>query len=253
MSACPAVELVRVGKRYPIGWLRRRHIQAVQDVSLRIQSGEVFGLLGPNRAGKTTVVKMILSLATPTVGQIRRFGRPAGDRHTLARVGYMHENQAFPRYWNATGLLAYYGAMTFLPESDVRETVRRLLQQVRLSDRCTEPIGNFSKGMVQRLALAQALLNDPELLILDEPTEGLDMEGRQLLRGIVEERRAQGKSVLLVSHVLSEVERLCDRVGVLVNGRLVHAGPLAELVRKKDAAPPQPLEQALQDLYEVSA
>src|SRR5262249_58596071 len=139
-------------------------------------------------------------------------------------VGYVHENPAFPRYWDATGLLQYCGALTLMDEPTVRRRSGELLERVGLADRCREPIAGFSKGMIQRLGLAQALLNDPDLLVLDEPTEGLDLAGRQLLRQIVQKQKQQGKTVLLVSHVLPEVEMLCDRVGVVRQGALVYAG-----------------------------
>ncbi len=243
-----AVEFRQVSKTYCSAILRRPHVQAVRDVSLRIESGEVFGLLGPNRAGKTTLVKMLLSLCRPTAGEVFRLGRPLSDRSTLAQVGYVHENHAFPRYLSAAALLEYYGALTLLPAEVVRERVPQLLERVGLADRSREPIARFSKGMLQRLGIAQALLNTPRLLVLDEPTEGLDLNGRRLLRDVVREVRQGGGSVLLITHVLSEVEHLCDRVGVLVNGQLVHVGPLAELTQNADGSP-RSLEKTLKDLY----
>jgi ABC-2 type transport system ATP-binding protein len=180
-----------------------------------------------------------------------RLGRPVSDRRTLARVGYMHENHAFPRYLTAAALLEYYGAMSLIPYETVRDRVPRLLARVGLEDRSREPIFGFSKGMVQRLGLAQALINDPELLVLDEPTEGLDLDGRQLLRAVIDEERERGGSVLLVSHVLTEVEQLCDRVGVLVGGRLAFAGPLAELTHDPATGEARSLEHVLQDVYKM--
>jgi ABC-2 type transport system ATP-binding protein len=212
-------------------------------VSLRVGPGEVLGLLGPNRAGKTTLVKVLLSLCRPDAGTVTRFGRPLADRSTLGRVGYVHENHAFPRYLNAAALLEYYGALSLLPMELVQARVPQLLKRFGLADRSREPIARFSKGMLQRLGMAQALVNEPDLLVLDEPTEGLDLEGRHLLRDVVAEVRARGGSVLLVSHVLPEVEALCDRVAVLVRGRLAHAGPLAEVTCGR------PLEKALEELY----
>jgi ABC-2 type transport system ATP-binding protein len=236
-----AVEFENVSKVYVSGVLRRRVLPAVREVSLRVERGEVLGLLGPNRAGKTTLVKLLLSLCRPTAGQLRRLGRPLFDRSTLSRIGYVHENHAFPRYLSAAALLEFYGALSLTPYEVVRERVPKLLEQVGLADRGDEPIARFSKGMVQRLGVAQALVNDPELLVLDEPTEGLDLSGRQLLRSVVRDLKARGRTVLLITHVLTEVEQLCDRVAVLVGGRLKFAGPLAELSR--------PLETALQELY----
>jgi ABC-2 type transport system ATP-binding protein len=247
-----AAEFENVSKFYPSGWLGRQGIDAVRDVSLTIAAGEVFGLLGPNRAGKTTLVKMLLSLCRPTGGQIRRLGAPIDDRMTLARVGYMHEKHAFPPYLTATELLEFYGALSLVPAALLSERVPKLLQRVGLADRSQEPIAQFSKGMVQRLGLAQALINEPALLVLDEPTEGLDLMGRKLLREVVGQLRAGGRTVLLISHVLTEVEQLCDRVGVIVNGRLRHVGPLAELRAPSANGVAQPLEAALQGLYEAA-
>jgi len=237
------VQFEDVTKDYPRGLLGRSSLQAVAKVSFGVSAGEVFGLLGPNRAGKTTLIKMLLSLCRSTSGRVLRFGRPAAERATLARVGYVHENQAFPRYLTAAGLLSYYGALALAPYEEVQRRVPVLLERVGLADRGREPIARFSKGMVQRLAVAQALINDPELLVLDEPSEGLDLAGRLLVREVVLEQRRRGRAVLLVSHVLTEVEKLCDRVAVVVAGRLVHLGSLSELMRDR------PLETALQALY----
>jgi ABC-2 type transport system ATP-binding protein len=244
VSATAVAEFEGVSKVYRLGLLRPTPIRAVADVTFRVEAGEVFGLLGPNRAGKTTLVKLLLALCRPTSGRVTRLGRPASDAATLARVGYVHENPAFPRYWNAAGLLEYYGAMTLMDEPTVRRRAGELLGRVGLSDRCREPIAGFSKGMVQRLGLAQALLNDPDLLVLDEPAEGLDLVGRRLVHEVIGERRKQGKSVVLVSHALSDVAALCDRVAVLAGGRLSFLGTLADLT-----AGSRPLEEAVQDLF----
>jgi ABC-2 type transport system ATP-binding protein len=244
VSATAVAEFEGVSKVYRVGLLRRTPVQAVADVSLRVETGEVFGLLGPNRAGKTTLVKLLLALCRPTAGRVTRLGRPAADPATLARVGYVHENPAFPRYWNAAGLLEYYGAMTLLDEPTVRRRAQELLERVGLADRSREPIAGFSKGMVQRLGLAQALLNDPDLLVLDEPAEGLDLLGRRLVHEVIGERKKRGRTVILVSHALSDVAALCNRVAVLVGGRLSYLGGLAALTAES-----RPLEQAVQDLY----
>jgi ABC-2 type transport system ATP-binding protein len=245
-------EFVKVVKDYPIGVLRRGFLRAVDHVSLQIRAGEVFGLLGPNRAGKTTLVKLLLSLCHPSTGQVLRLGRPVAERRTLARVGYVHENHAFPRYLTATALLRYYGALSLLTAEQVEERVPRLLKQVGLADRANEPISRYSKGMVQRLGVAQALVNDPELLVLDEPGEGLDLNGRQMIRRLVEEQRDRGRAVLLVSHQLTEVEEVCDRVAVLVQGKVVKTGTVAEVKRDSSTGKSQSLETTLQKLYEHS-
>jgi ABC-2 type transport system ATP-binding protein len=248
-----AAEFQNVGKLYPTGWSKRTGTQAVRAVTLRVPVGQVFGMLGPNRAGKTTLVKLLLALGRPTEGSVTRLGRPAKDLSTLARVGYMHENQHFPRYLNARELLRFYGALTLMKPETIPARADELLKTVGLADRTDEPISRFSKGMIQRLGLAQALLNDPDLLILDEPTEGLDLVGRALLRDVIANQKARGKTVLIVSHVLSEVEQTCDRVAVLVNGSLVKDATIADLTRDPKSGDRRPLEQALRPLYEGKA
>lgn len=240
----------KVEKTYRTGLFGRGGVAAVRGVTLAVPTGSVFGLLGPNRAGKTTLVKMLLSLTAPTGGAVTRLGEPPHHRGTLARVGYMHENHAFPRYLTATDLLEFYGGLSGVPSAALTPRVAALLERVGLADRKDEPIARFSKGMVQRLGLAQAIVNEPDLLILDEPTEGLDLNGRQLLRAVVREFKAAGKTVLLVSHVLPEVQELCDRVAVVAAGKVVHQGPLAELVRDPKGGKDRPLEAALRPLYD---
>src|SRR5262245_45335674 len=245
-----AAAFANVGKVYPTGWSRRNGTRAVSNVSLQIPAGQVFGLLGPNRAGKTTLVKLLLALGRPTEGSVIRLGKPATDISTLAHVGYMHENQHFPRYLTSRELLHFYAALTLMKPETISPRVDELLKLVGLADRPDEPISRFSKGMVQRLGLAQALLNDPDLLVLDEPTEGLDLVGRALLRQVIAERKAKGKTVLLVSHVLSEVEQTCDRVAVIVSGSVVKDAALADLVKDPKTGQWRPLELALRPLYE---
>jgi ABC-2 type transport system ATP-binding protein len=238
-----------VSKTYNHPLFPIRTVQALREVSLRVNPGEALGLLGPNRAGKTTLLKILLSLCHPTGGQVTRLGQPLADRSTLARVGYVHENHSFPRYLTAESLLEYYGALSLLPQETVQPRVPKLLQRVGLADRSREPIARFSKGMLQRLGVAQALINEPQLLVLDEPTEGLDLDGRHLLRDVIAEVKARGGTVLLVSHVLPEVEQLCDRLAVLVKGRVVHTGPTAELMLDPATGTRRPLEKALEEVY----
>jgi ABC-2 type transport system ATP-binding protein len=243
-------EFEDLGKAYPVGFLGRGRRTAVEHISFRIEPGQVFGLVGPNRAGKTTLVKVLLSLCQPTTGRAVRFQRPLTDRQTLARVGYVHENPAFPRYLTARALLEYFGGLALLPQSLVRQRTGELLERVGLADRGNEPIANFSKGMVQRLAVAQALVNDPDLMVLDEPGEGLDQIGRRLVLDVIAERRRRNLTVLLVTHSTSEIEQLCDRLAVLVAGRLVFTGTVAELRRDPNTATPCPVDLALDRLYQ---
>ena len=204
-----------VSKRYPCGWLGRRTIWALRGVRFQIEPGEIFGLLGPNRAGKTTLIKILLTLTHATGGVIQRLGRPVNDRTTLAAVGYVHESQSFPRYLTAAQLLEFYAALNHETGPAVRRRARQLLERCGIADRGCEPIACFSKGMLQRLALAQALMNDPQLLVLDEPSEGMDLVARELLHDTLLEQRRRGRTAILVSHSLADVERLCDRVAVL--------------------------------------
>jgi ABC-2 type transport system ATP-binding protein len=173
-------------------------------------------------------------------------------RSTLKQVGYVHENQAFPRYLTARSLLEFYGSLSLLPEPTVKERVPQLLARVGLTDRADEPISRFSKGMVQRLGIAQALINEPDLLVFDEPSEGLDLLGRQLVRDLVREQKQRGKSVLFVSHVLTEVEQFCDRVAVIVAGKLAFLGPFNELC-KRNSTSALSLETAIQAYYPAEA
>lgn len=241
-----AAEFQNVTKQYRVGWLGRSSLTALNGVSLAIPNGTVFGLLGPNRAGKTTLIKLLLSLTRPTAGQISRLGQPLRDRRSLARVGYVHENHAFPKYLSARELLRLHGGLAGVERSQLSQAVDAQLERVGLQDRADEPIGRFSKGMVQRLGLAQALINNPSLLILDEPTEGLDLFGRQLLRDLILERKQAGQTVILVTHIAEEVGQLCDRLAVLLGGQLAFEGTQAELFRHSGQ---NQLEPALKAVY----
>ncbi|HEX5273027.1 MAG TPA: ABC transporter ATP-binding protein, partial [Gemmataceae bacterium] len=242
-------EFADVSKTYRRPLRPGREVCALRGVTFGVERGEVFGVLGPNRAGKTTLVKILLGLCRPSGGQVVRLGRPLSDRATLARVGYVHEHQAFPRYLTAAELLEFYGDMTWVPSAVLRDRAAALLERVGLADRAGEPIARFSKGMVQRLALAQALLAEPELLVLDEPLEGLDLDGRRLLREVIAERRRAGCAVVLVSHALEEVAQVCDRVAVLVAGRLAHHGAVAPLLLDPLTGADRTLEAALAPIY----
>jgi len=245
----PAAEFIDVSKTHRPPLRPGRAVQALRGVSFAIQPGEVLALLGPNRAGKTTLLKILLGLCRPTEGRVSRLGLPLSARCTLARVGYLHENQAFPTYLTASSLLGFYGALAGISPSSLRSRVPALLGRVGLADRAHEPIARFSKGMVQRLALAQAVLAEPDLLVLDEPTEGLDLDARGLLRQVVDEQRKAGKTVLVVSHSLGEVAQLCDRLAVLVEGRLAYLGPLKPLLRDPVTGRGRSLEAALGPIY----
>jgi ABC-2 type transport system ATP-binding protein len=250
MQPAPVVEFEEVVKRYPGRWPLRRGIEALSGVSFSVGRGEVVGLVGPNRAGKTTLVKVLLSLCRPTAGRVVRFERPGTDRRTLARIGYIHENPAFPRYLGALELLEYYAALALVGRAEARRRMGPLLEQVGLADRAHEPISQYSKGMVQRLALAQALINAPDLLVLDEPSEGLDLVGRNLVCDVVREQRRRGRSVLLVTHLARDIEQLADRVAIIKTGRLAYFGPLADLLRGGSDSAALTLELALSKFYD---
>jgi ABC-2 type transport system ATP-binding protein len=243
----PIVEFQNVCKTYRSGWPRGRTIHALRDVSFSVSRGCVFALLGPNRAGKTTLVKSLLSICRLTSGDILRFGRTLSDRSTLARIGYMHESPAFPRYLTAPAFLNYYGGLSLLNRRELAERIPRLLEEFGLDDRTGEPISNYSKGMLQRLALAQALVNDPDLLVLDEPTEGMDLSARKLLHRVILRRKRQGKTAILVTHNMEDVRRLCDEAAVLRGGKLAFCGPLDKLIgRSADVAESDAGADALQ-------
>jgi ABC-2 type transport system ATP-binding protein len=248
--AAPAVaEFKDVWKSYHAGLWPRREIVALRGVTLSVPSGSVFGLVGPNRAGKTTLVKLLLSIAHATRGEVQRLHKPVSDRATLARVGYVHDSQAFPGYLSPRGLLAYYGTLSGVDRLRLRESIEERLSDVGLRDRANDCIAGFSKGMLQRLSLAQALVNDPELLVLDEPAEGMDLFARRMLHDVLESRQKDGHTSILVSHSLTDIQRVCDHVAVLKQGQLAFTGRLDEMLQQQSPAAGD-LEEALEPLYE---
>lgn len=202
---------------------------AVAGVTFAVEAGQVFGFLGPNGAGKTTTIKMLLGLTRPTAGQARLLDRPPGDHDAMAKVGFLPEHFSFPRWLTARELLDVHGRLLGLPAGDRKARVELLLERVGLGPRGEGRIGNFSKGMMQRIGLAQALMGRPEVVFLDEPTSGLDPVGRRDVRDIIRELRAEGTTVFLNSHLLSEVEITCDRVLIVKAGRVVRSGTMADL------------------------
>ena len=203
---------------------------AVADLSLSVRAGEIFGFLGPNGAGKTTSVKMLLSLVHPDGGEGRVLGRPLGDRLARARVGFLPEHFRFHDCLTARELLRFHGRLYGLSGSDLDMRIDRLLARVDLLEAADRPVRGYSKGMLQRTGLAQALLNDPQLVFLDEPTSGLDPLGRLLVRDIISELRERGTTVFLNSHLLGEVEATCDRVAFVKQGRTIHEMTLGQPV-----------------------
>ncbi|HVL99418.1 MAG TPA: ABC transporter ATP-binding protein [Egibacteraceae bacterium] len=207
---------------------RRR--AALADLSITVEPGEVFGFLGPNGAGKTTALKILAGLVRPTAGQAWIFGRPAGDPASRRELGYLPEHFRFHDWMTAEQLLAFHARLAGLDRPAGRARARDVLERVGLAERAGERLRGFSKGMAQRVGLAQALLGRPRLVLLDEPTSALDPVGRRRVRDIVRELRAEGVTVFLNSHLLSEVEMVCDRVAIVDRGRVVRAGRLDELL-----------------------
>ena len=201
---------------------------AVSDLTLSVRRGEVFGFLGPNGAGKTTSIKMLLSLTAPTAGTASLLGQPLGHIATRAKVGYLPEHFRFHEWLRADEFLDLHGRLYGMDKRARVEAIGRLLKLVGLEDRAATKLGAFSKGMLQRIGLAQALLNDPELVFLDEPTSGLDPIGRRLVRDIITELRGRGTAVFLNSHLLSEVEKTCDRVAFIRGGLILQISSLSE-------------------------
>jgi ABC-2 type transport system ATP-binding protein len=200
---------------------------AVADLSLSVHAGEIFGFLGPNGAGKSTTVKMLLGLVEPTDGTATVLAAPLGDRRVRARIGFLPEHFRFHDCLTGRELLRFHGRLYGLRGSDLDLRIDALLSRVDLLDAADRPLRGYSKGMLQRIGLAQALINDPELVFLDEPTSGLDPLGRLLVRDIMGELRARGTTVFLNSHLLGEVEATCDRVAFVKQGRIVHELSLA--------------------------
>jgi ABC-2 type transport system ATP-binding protein len=232
MSSYAAIEVKNLKKSYRNGFFGKRFV-ALNGVSLRVERGEIFGLLGPNGAGKTTLIKTVLGIIRRNGGEATLLGKPAGDRESRLRVGYLPENLCLPSYHTALTALEYYGRLSGLSAGDIKSNRMRLLDDVGLQGRERESIKRFSKGMLQRLGLAQALLHDPELLILDEPTDGLDPVGRSHVRNVLHRLKDEGKTIFLNSHILQEVELVCDRVAILDKGELCAIGAVDEIAPQK--------------------
>ncbi|HET7749765.1 MAG TPA: ABC transporter ATP-binding protein [Terriglobales bacterium] len=203
---------------------------AVRSLTLEVQRGEIFGFLGPNGAGKSTSLKMLLGLVTPTRGQAMVLGHPAGDVSTRQKIGFLPEHFRFYDWLTAAELLRLHGRLYGMSRASLRQKVPELLELVGLSEHAHKRLRDFSKGMLQRIGLAQALLNDPELIFLDEPTSGLDPAGRRLVRDIIKAQRQRGATVLLNSHLLSEVEITCDRVAFIKHGEVIETRELNSLL-----------------------
>lgn len=208
-------------------------IRALKGVSLAVERGEIYGLLGQNGAGKTTLVKILLGIVRKTAGEASLLGAPAGDTATRRRVGYLPEDHQFPGYHSGYSLLDFYGQLYGVPRRDRRRKIPAALEQVGLAGRMHSKIKTYSKGMKQRLGIAQALLHEPEVIFLDEPTDGVDPVGRREIRELMTRLKAEGRTLFVNSHLLGEVELVCDRVAILQQGEVVRQGSIAELTAQK--------------------
>jgi ABC-2 type transport system ATP-binding protein len=227
------VQCLGLSKVFKDFWYRSR-VRAVDRIDLTIRRGEVFGLLGPNGSGKSTTIKMILGLLRPTAGRIAVFGRHPEDVAVKHRIGYLPEETYLYRFLNARETLEYYGRLFHQNGATRAQRTDMLLEMVGLDNAARRPIGEYSKGMQRRIGLAQALINDPELLILDEPTTGLDPIGTRQIKDLIVELARRGKTVLLCSHLLADVEDVCDRVAIMFGGKVRAHGTVEELLVRHD-------------------
>ncbi|MBN2560592.1 MAG: ATP-binding cassette domain-containing protein [Phycisphaerae bacterium] len=231
--SAPVVECISLTKIFQDFWGRDK-VLAVDELDLEIRPGEVFGLLGPNGSGKSTTIKMLLGLLYPTSGAARVFGRPPTDTAVKARIGFMPEESYLYQYLNAHETLDYYGRLFKLDRHERRRRTGQLIDMVGLKRAARRPVGTYSKGMARRIGLAQALINDPDLLILDEPTTGLDPVGTRQIKDVIGTLGRRGKTVLLCSHLLADVEDVCDRVAIMYGGRRQALGSVVELLERQD-------------------
>ncbi|MEM9589456.1 MAG: ABC transporter ATP-binding protein [Planctomycetota bacterium] len=230
-SAGVIIDVQQLRKDY-VSWSPikgRKKLSALRGVSLDAKAGEVFGLLGPNGAGKTTLIKTLLGVIRPSGGKASLFGLPVGSAAARQRVGYLPESLRVDRHHTARSALRYYGRMSRMDDGSIRRRSDELLDLVGLAGRDRESVRRFSKGMYQRLGLAQALMHDPDLLVLDEPTDGLDPVGRNEVRQVIDRLRDLGKTIFLNSHILQEVELVCTRVAIMSSGQIRGSGTLDEL------------------------
>lgn len=232
LHAEPAIAISGLTKTYRTGFWLNKVVSPLKDFSLTVARGETFGLLGPNGAGKTTTIKCLLGIVEPTSGRGTLLGKPLGDRSIKQRVGYLPENPYFYDYLTAWEFLYFAGKVFRLSDSLLKERIPQLLELVGLSIDTArkKQLRTYSKGMLQRTGMAQALINDPELVFLDEPMSGLDPMGRYQMREIILSLKQQGKTVFFNSHILGDVEVICNRVGLMVGGKLVQQGTLDELL-----------------------
>ncbi|MGZ4985547.1 MAG: ABC transporter ATP-binding protein, partial [Chthoniobacterales bacterium] len=248
----PAVAVTGLTKVFPLHF-QRKSIVAVRDLSLSVAPGQVYGLLGPNGSGKSTTLKIILGLVSPTRGQAKIFGRDSSRVASREAVGFLPESPYFPKYLTAQETLHFYGKLCGLRGHDLKKRAAELLELVGLTSAKDRRLGGFSKGMLQRIGLAQALVHEPRLVVLDEPTAGVDPAGSREIRNLILDLKRRGITVLLSSHLLEQVQEVCDRIGILANGVLVREGAVDELLAIQNQtevllenAPPDLIERIAQ-------
>jgi ABC-2 type transport system ATP-binding protein len=224
-----AIEILDLEKSYSVGFWRKRPKLALRPLRLTIEEGEVFGFLGPNGAGKTTTLKLLMGLVFPTAGTARLLGFDMDDPRVKSQIGFLPEQPYFYDHLSARELLNYYGQLSGVPARERSSRVEQMLTRVGLMDSASVQLRKFSKGMLQRVGLAQAILHDPKLVFLDEPMSGLDPSGRREVRDLIQQLRHEGKTVFFSTHILSDAEALCDRVGIINQGELRGVGSVADL------------------------
>jgi ABC-2 type transport system ATP-binding protein len=227
-----AIETKSLSKIYSTAFGKKK-VNALSEVSLKISHGTIFGLLGPNGAGKTTFVKLLLGITYPTLGSGILLNEPISNYTVKKKIGYLPENHRYPGYLKGIEVLRFFGKLSGMSGKDLEIKIDELLELVKLSEWGKSKVKTYSKGMMQRLGLAQSLLNDPDLVFLDEPTDGVDPIGRKEIRDILLELKSRSKTILLNSHLLSEVEMITDRVGILNKGKLLREGSVKELTERK--------------------
>lgn len=234
MSPDPVIDIHDLRKTYRDGLLGRRRVEALRGVTFQVHGGEIFGLLGPNGAGKTTLIKVLLGIVRKSGGRAALLGRPPGDRKGRRQVGYLPENHRIPLHHTGNTALEYYGGLSGLSLREIKKRRGDLLELVGLGPWGDTSVKKYSKGMLQRLGLAQALLHDPKLLVLDEPTDGVDPVGRAEMRELWRKLKDSGKTVFINSHLLQEIELVCDRVAILVHGLVERVGRISDITAQTE-------------------
>lgn len=228
-----AVEITKLVKAYPSAF-KRKMFRAVDEVSLSIEEGEVYGLIGPNGSGKSTTMKALLGLVRPTAGQCKVFGHDSMKVDSRQEIGFLPENPYFYKHQTAEETLAFYGKLCGIRGRELKQRIDELLELVSLTDARRRRLGGYSKGMLQRVGLAQALIQKPRLVVLDEPTAGVDPLGSRQIRDLIISLKSQGVTVFLCSHLLEQVQEVCDRVGIIFQGQMVKEGSLDSLIAVED-------------------